>query len=267
MNSVDEIVSYKIKLGHIKDMNSEALYQVYKHPTLYTKSLSSFNRGEYNLGVGYKGQGYYINSIPVVHIPSAIELTEDKSVCSGTYYRSPKRVILEFPDITVNLYDVAYASSTSQIKKLNASDVPNISGLLEDLNNAKFAIELSCEVTNTHLGNLTDKRKTIYYDGFYHFVRSADNPLVLIGYSNYPTVTITLSDFGTYTYYGRLYCQIQMKGIKNKIIFGTTTFFIDDTTYRPIGYSKIITLDYNNIPAEPSPSAKGAAMEIGEYDE
>ena len=270
MNSISKIVAYKVKVGPVKgndfsSMTTSNYYPIYKHPTLYSATTTSTS--VYGPSYGYNSNGYYLNSVPVIHVPSSIELTSDADdhviTVNKSGLGSSRNLVLTFKNIKVNVYDAAYASNVSDVKKLNLSDVNRISVLCDDLYNAKFRLEVDCYYTNTHAGNVDSTTLEYEYSG-YNFTQSADSPLVLTGTPLQSTVTIPFSEFGRFSYYQKFYCRLYMEEIPNKFIFGSPTSYIRSGERR-IGYDCTINVD--TLPAAPSPSAKGVPMEIGEYDE
>lgn len=265
MNSIDKIVAYKVKVGPMKGTDDDGMYNIYKHPTMHTMNVAGT---DYGPDVKYNGSEYYLDNLPIIHVPSSIGLTSDASnypmtVSKSSGSGSSRKLVLTFKNIKVNVYDAAYASNTANVKKLNLSDISDINQLCSDLGNAISKLRVTCYYTNTHAGNVSDKTIEYEYLG-YNFTQSAEEPLELTGTPLQNQIEIPFSDFGHHSYYEKFFCGLYMEEIPNKFVFGTPSTYIKSGEQR-IGYDCTLTVD--TLPPAPSPSAKGAAMEIGEYDE
>lgn len=266
MNSINKIVAYKVKVGPMKGTDNDGMYNIYKHPTMYKMNVAGT---DYSPSVGYNSSGYYLDILPIIHVPSSIGLTSDTSnypitVSKSSGSGSSRKLVLTFKNIKVNVYDAAYASYTTDVKKLNASDIDDIDELCSDLGNAISKLKVQGYYTNTHAGDVSNKTLEYTYLG-YNFTQSAEEPLELTGTPLQNKIEIPFSDFGKWAYYERFHCGLYMQEIPNRFIFGDPSTYIKSGEQR-IGYDYDLTVD--TLPSNPSnPSGQGVAMEIGEYDE
>lgn len=248
-NSTSEIKAFNLRVDDIREASN------YYHPTL---TGSKLYQGTY--GGPLLTCTSVIKSVPVIHVPSAIVCSGSNPIYSLYFNTTTKVLTVTFNSTSCQLYDAAYASSTSNCTKITSSSVSDTSSLIDDLNNAKYEVKIS--FTDGY-GNTETYTDTI--TGLYTFTNSGNTTLTLTGTKSIQSKTYNLKNLVSQTYYCNISVRLYMKDTGTEhLLYGSPT-----ASYRTSANYASYSMGSSSIQGDtpPDPSGAAVAMEIGTYDE